>query len=197
MPETTAETDTTEVTEIEPEQVDSTLVEDDEPEDLGDAGKSALHKEREARRKAESAHKKAEAKVAEAQKKLDDLTAKVKAFEDEKKTDGQKKDDRIEDLQQQLNARTAELAETQSASLKNAVAAERGVPPSSLVGETREDLEASADELIAWRDANAPKRKPPTAPGALKSGASAPAEHPADSKERAAAALRNFRKGGS
>jgi hypothetical protein len=194
MPETNAEIETPEV--IEEPQQEPAPVEDEEPEDLGDAGKSALHKEREARRKAESAHKKAEAKVAEAQKKLDDLAAKVKAFEDEKKTDGQKKDERIEELQQQLNARIAELAETQSASLKNEVAAAKGVPASRLVGETREELEASADELIAWRDANAPKRKPPTTAPGLKSGASAPGDHPSDAKERAAAALRNYRRGG-
>lgn len=153
--------------------------------DVGDAGKAAIQKERDAR-------KELERKLTEAQQLKDSLAAKVQEFEDAKKSETEKLNDQLTRLQKQLADKDAEITKAQQTSLRAAVAAEKGVPMGSLSGITHEELLASADELIAWRDANAPKRtpKPPAPSGGLKSGASASGDRPGDPKERAHAALR-------
>lgn len=183
---------------------DTTAATPTEEVNEGDAkgGKTAvladLARERDARQAADTARKAAEAKVDAAKRQIDELAAKVKEFEDRDKTEAQRQADAIDDLKNQLAARNADLAKAELASLKATVAGEKGVPASQLTGETREALEASADELIAWRDASAKPRKPvPTGAPGLKSGATAPADHAVDGKERAAQMLREFRRGGN
>ncbi|OHU67401.1 hypothetical protein BKG87_22160 [Mycobacteroides chelonae] len=90
----------------------------------------------------------------------------------------------------------AEKAELES--LRAAVASEKGVPASSLIGRTREELEAGADELIAWRDKNAPPPKKvttATSGGGLKSGAAANGGTTLSPKAHAAEQLRRMRAG--
>lgn len=70
------------------------------------------------------------------------------------------------------------------------IAAAKGVPASRIRGETREEMEADADELAALLVKDTKPR--PTVSG-LKSGASN-SDLRMDPKERAAAALRSFRK---
>lgn len=50
---------------------------------------------------------------------------------------------------QQFEARVAEL---EAASLRREVAASKGVPDHLLSGETREDLEAMADQMLEWKN---------------------------------------------
>ncbi|MBF6584426.1 DUF4355 domain-containing protein [Nocardia farcinica] len=128
----------------------------------------------------------------------DDLKAKaqrLQEIEDANKTEQQKAQERIEQLSRQLAEKEQLVAQATLQSLKATVAAKKGVPASSLTGTTQEELEASADELIAWRDAaKSPARKAPN-PGGLKSGASSNGDSAASPQERAAAAVRLFRGG--
>lgn len=158
---------------------------------IGDAGKAAIQKEREAR-------KDLERQLAEAQQLREALAAKVQQYEDAKKTETEKLNDQLTRLQKQIADKDAEIANAKRASLRAEVAAAKGVPASTLSGTTREEFEASADELIAWRDAHSKPPRPPKPPvSALKSGASGSDSGPADPRERAAAALRAFRAGGA
>lgn len=128
----------------------------------------------------------------------DDLKAKatrLQEIEDASKSESQKLTDQIAALQQQLADKDAEVAKASLVSMKASVAAAKGVPAASLTGTTQEELEASADELIAWRDAAKPARKTP-APTGLKSGASTTGDSSANAMERAAAAMRALRNGG-
>lgn len=89
------------------------------------------------------------------------------------------------------------IAAAEFNALKAKVAATKGVPTSSLVGTTEEELLASADELIAWRDQNAqPKTSPPKRSAGLKSGATNTETINHDPKAAAAEALRRFRQSG-
>lgn len=109
-----------------------------------------------------------------------DLKAKAAKFDETVKT----ADERIAAIETELNSERRER-------LKESVAADKGVPASALHGDTREDLEACADELISWRG-RPDKRKP--APTSLKSGASN-SDNRLNPQERAAAALRTMRSG--
>jgi hypothetical protein len=94
------------------------------------------------------------------------------------------------------------IAQAEHNALRAKIAAEKGVPTSTLVGDTEEELIASADELIAWRDQNkqqpttspTPKRSPSTSSG-LKSGATGTENTNPDPKAAAAEALRRLRQG--
>lgn len=100
----------------------------DEP--LGEAGKKALVKEREA------------AKAAE--KRASDAEARIKEFEDRDKSEAQK-------LEERANAAEARAARLESDSLRRDVADEKGLTPAQakrLVGATRDELEADADEIL-------------------------------------------------
>lgn len=93
--------------------------------DLGDAGKAALQKEREARKAAD--------------KELRDLRARVQQFEDAKKTDEQRTADRIEALQKDA-----------AKALRYEAAEKSGLPLSlsqRLNGSTLEELMADAEQL--------------------------------------------------
>lgn len=87
----------------------------------------------------------------------------------------------------------SQLADSERARLALQVSASTGVPAESLTGSTREELEASAQALLAWRDATTPKKTTPKLrqPG-LRSGSS-PQKEPPSPKAAAAAALRRMR----
>ncbi|AXQ53030.1 scaffolding protein [Mycobacterium phage Rando14] len=107
------------------------------------------------------------------------------------------------ELQREREAREAAEKRAEKAeftALRDRIATTKGVPAASLTGTTEEELAASADALIAWRDANAPKppepkqrRNPAGSGGGLKSGATGAGGDAVDPKERAAAALRELR----
>jgi hypothetical protein len=98
--------------------------------DLGDAGKKALDAERKEKRAAE--------------KRAADLEARLKEFEERDKTEAEKIADR---------AKSAEDRATQAESraMRLEVAFDKGRTPAQakrLVGSTREELEADADEIL-------------------------------------------------
>lgn len=111
----------------------------DEP--LGAPGLAALKSEREAK--------------AIAEKRAAAAEARIKEFEDRDKTEAQKAADA-------LAAAQAELAELTVAKTRAEVAAAKGVPANLLSGSSQEELEASADALIAFRGEPA---KGPVIPG--------------------------------
>ncbi|AER47564.1 head scaffolding protein [Mycobacterium phage DS6A] len=156
---------------------------------LGEAGQKALAAERDAR-------KAAERELRDAKKATAELAAKVKEFEDRGKSDDQKKDERIAELESLVNKHKSELeAQLKAAErskLAATVAAEKGVPVELLKGDTREALEASADKALEWRN---PKGTKIPRPQGIRSGASAPPDG-STPKQQAAAALRLMRTGG-
>lgn len=178
MPDTDTTTETVDTVDpVTTEQSADTTA--DKPDgDLGDPGKAAIVAEREAR-------KAAERQLREVQKAL-------KEYEDRDKSELQKALERAE-------AAEKAAAEASFSALRTKVAAAKGVPASSLTGTTEEELNASADELIAWRDANkpaaapAPKKVPSSG---LKSGATNTESLNHDPKVAAAEALRRFRQSG-
>ncbi|AVR77123.1 scaffolding protein [Mycobacterium phage Leston] len=123
---------------------------------------------------------------------FDDLKAKAEQF------DAIKEGEKTE-LQREREAR--EAAEKRAAAeLRGRIAATKGVPVGSLVGETEEELTAKADELLAWKGAGEqkppPRRNPAGSGGGLKSGASGAGGEAIDPKEAAAKALRELRGNG-
>lgn len=118
---------------------------------------------------------------------LDGLQAKAARLDQEQeasKTELQKAQER---------AAAAEKArdEALTAATREAVAREKGVPPHHLTGTTREELEASADGLLSWRE-EAAKSNTLNRRGGFFSGASAGAATADDPKARAAAAMRRL-----
>lgn len=107
----------------------------DEP--LGAPGLAALKSEREAK--------------AAAEKRAAAAEAKIKAFEDAQKTEAEKQAERLAEFER-------ENAELKSAKTRAEVAAAKGVPASLLTGSTQEELEASADALIAFKGAQEPQK---------------------------------------
>lgn len=98
--------------------------------DLGDAGKKALDAERREKRAAE--------------KRAADLEARLKEFEDRDKTESTRAIERAE-------AAEKAAAAAEARALRLEVAAEKGLTPAQakrLVGESREELEADASELL-------------------------------------------------
>lgn len=98
--------------------------------ELGDAGKKALDAERREKRAAE--------------KRAADLEARLKEFEDRDKTESTRAIERAE-------AAEKAAAAAESRALRLEIAAEKGLTPAQakrLVGETREELEADASELL-------------------------------------------------
>lgn len=131
---------------------------------------------------------------------LQSAATELQTIKDGEKTELQKALDRAAEAEKR-----AEKAEF--GSLRDRVANRPGkvVPAASLTGKTEEELTASADALLAWRDENAPKPDPKPQPkrnpagsgGGLKSGASGAGGDAIDPKEKAAAALRELRGNGS
>lgn len=101
----------------------------------------------------------------------------------------------LERLAERAEAAEKRAAAAEFESLRASVASAKGVPAANLSGNTREELEAVADELIAWRDQNSsPKPKPPVKD--LKSGTTGTDTPDRDPKAAAAEALRRLRAGG-
>ncbi len=180
MPETDITTTETIDTTVDTNTPETTAEPKDTTGDLGDAGKAAIAAEREARKQAE--------------KRLRDLEKSLKEYEDRDKTELQKALERAETAEKQA-------AEATFNAMRSKIAAAKGVPASSLTGTTEDELNASADELIAWRDANKPAAQPapkknPASSGGLKSGASSTETINHDPKAAAAEALRRLRQSG-
>lgn len=178
MPDTeTTTTETVDTAIVDTTPPEPPVADADKP-DLGDPGKAAIAAEREARRTAE--------------RQLREVQKALKEYEDRDKSELQKALERAE-------AAEKAAAEASFSALRTKVAAAKGVPASSLTGTTEEELNASADELIAWRDANkpaaapAPKKVPSSG---LKSGATNTESLNHDPKVAAAEALRRFRQSG-
>jgi hypothetical protein len=109
--------------------------------DLGDAGKKAIAEEREARREAEKQRKELEVRL----KELEPLAAKAKKLEEASKTEAEK-------LTERATAAEKRAAELEAKALRLEVAATKGLTQAQakrLVGATKEELEADADELLA------------------------------------------------
>lgn len=109
--------------------------------ELGDAGKQALAAERAARREAEKQRKDLEARL----KELEPLAAKAKKAEEDKKSEAEK-------LTERLTAAETRAAKAETRALRLEVASSKGLTPAQakrLVGSTKEELEADADELLA------------------------------------------------
>lgn len=107
----------------------------DEP--LGAPGLAALKSEREAK--------------AAAEKRAAAAEARIKEFEDAQKTEAEKQAERLAEFER-------ENAELKSAKTRAEVAAAKGVPAALLTGSTQEELEASADALIAFKGAQEPQK---------------------------------------
>lgn len=116
----------------------------------------------------------------------DDLKAKASQFdaaEEANKSELQK-------AQETAKSAVERAEKAERSALVASVAAEKGVPAASLTGSTKEELEAAADALIAWRGE---QKKPAPKAGDLKSGTKADDTSGMTGKERAAAALRQLR----
>lgn len=112
------------------DDTENTGATDQSATDLGDAGKKALDAERRDKRAAE--------------RRATDLEAKLKEFEDRDKTESTRAVERAE-------AAEKALAAAESRALRLEVASEKGLTPAQakrLVGESREELEADASELL-------------------------------------------------
>ncbi|WP_106507503.1 hypothetical protein [Brachybacterium timonense] len=98
--------------------------------------------------------------VAEAKRKTrdqfadyEDLKAKAAQFDqaqDAAKSDLQRASERADKAEKDLAAATDRITAMQHQILVAEVAAAKGVPAGNLTGTTREELEASADALLAW-----------------------------------------------
>lgn len=104
---------------------------------LGAPGLAALKSEREAK--------------AAADKRAAAAEARLKAYEDAQKTEAEKQAERLAEFER-------ENAELKSAKTRAEVAAAKGVPANLLSGSTQEDLEASADALIAFKGTQEPQK---------------------------------------
>lgn len=119
----------------------------------------------------------------------DDLKAKAAKLdeaEQAKKSEIQKAIERAEAAEKRAEA--AELG-----GLRAEVARSKGVPVGSVLGVSKEEMEASADELIKWRDGAEAEKVKKDRRSSLKSGASPATDGALTGKERAAAALRTMR----
>lgn len=151
-----------------------------EQEHLGDAGKKALESEREARKSLEK-------QLRETAKAREALESKVREFEDRDKTETEKAAARIKELEAALAEKDSVLSKKDRDILRRDVARDKGVPVSAVTGDTKEEMEAAADDLLQWRGTQ-PKKST-----GFQSGASAP--NSANDKEKAANAIRLMRRG--
>lgn len=139
-------------------------------------GQSAEAKEFQAITSQEDFDKAIQARIARERAKIpadyEDLKAKATEFEkwqESQKTEAQK-------LQEERDKATADLASERAARIRAEVAATKGVPATLLSGSTQEELEASADALIAFRGDVA---KGPVIPGQGKTPNTSIAQDPA------------------
>lgn len=117
---------------------------------MGDAGKKALTEERAARREAEKRLKE-----------LEPLAKRAQELEDASKSEAEKLTERLTAAEQRAVA-----AETNALRLE--IAGEKGLTPTQakrLIGSTRKELEADADDLLAtFAPAAPPAPKPGSRP---------------------------------
>lgn len=102
-------------------------------------------------------------KTAEKFADYDDLKAKAAKLdqaEQENQTELQKAIARAEKAEKAAADERAGREAAERMSLSATVAAEKGVPASHISGSTREELEKSADQLIAWRTGNEQQKEP-------------------------------------
>ena len=125
-------------------------------ESLGDAGKKALDAERR--------------KAREAARERDALATRLKEFEDRDKSEGEK-------VAERLTAAETRAAQAEARAARLDVAFEKGLTPAQakrLVGNTREELEADADEIL--RDFPTAPAAPGRPMGDIGQGARTPAQ---------------------
>jgi hypothetical protein len=132
--------------------------EDPKP-DLGDAGKKAIDEERKARR--------------EAERQLKEMGDQLKSMQDKDKSESERLTEKVAQLEKDLHRATAKADRFE-------VALEKGLDMTRakrLTGETREELEADADELTAWQTGE-PKPAVPGKPTADLRGGGDPTQEP-------------------
>ncbi|WP_053170556.1 hypothetical protein [Streptomyces sp. SBT349] len=142
---------------------------------LGDPGKKALAEERAARRDAEKSRKELEARL----KELEPLAAEAQKAKEARKSETEK-------LTERASAAEQRAAEAEQRLLRAEVASDKGLTQAQarrLVGATREELEADADELLATfggkPETDKPKAKTPVErlkPGATPASDAGPAD---------------------
>lgn len=115
---------------------------------------------------------------------LKSKASKLDELEQANQSDLEKLAARLTAAEQLAAERADELSKAELKALKSDVARDKGVPVGSLTGTTQEELEASADELVKWRDANAPAPKKSLRSGYVRESSTL------NSRERAVAALR-------
>lgn len=116
---------------------------------------------------------------------LKSKAGKLTELEEAQKTEFEKINERAAAAEAREAAAEAKAAAAELKALKSDVARDKGVPVGSLVGTTQEELEASADELVKWRDANVPAVKKSLRSGYVRDTSSS------NPRERAVAALRS------
>lgn len=141
---------------------------DQSDDTLGDAGKKALDAERKARR--------------EAEQRLKDVEAQLKELSDKDKSE-------VEKLREAVTALTKERDDSAAKVLRFEVASEKGLTPAQakrLVGVTKEELEADADEILEAFPASSSGATPPPSrrPAADLKGGSDPTEEPVETDPR-------------
>lgn len=99
----------------------------------------------------------------------EDAAKRLAEYEESQKTEAQK-------LQEERDKATAELASERAARIRAEVAATKGIPANLLSGSTQEELEASADALIAFKGDAA---KGPVIPGQGRAPETTTAQDPA------------------
>ena len=115
---------------------------------------------------------------------LKEKASKFDQAEEASKTELQKERERAE-------AAERRASQAERSALQQRIAAEEGVIPEVLHGDTEEEMRAAAKKVIEWRDSGKKKAPPPKT---LKSGSSRDGSDTGGS--RAAAALRQLRQGG-
>lgn len=101
-------------------------------------------------------------KTREAFADYDELKAKASQLDELQnaaKSDVEKANDRAARLERDLEKARGELAQREHALLVAEVASAKGAPAQHLTGSSREELEASADALLAWRAEAQPARR--------------------------------------
>ena len=109
-------------------------------------------------------------------KELTEARTTLQSIEDEKKTDGEKLTDRLTQAEQR-----AQEAEVRALRLE--VAADKGLTPKQagrLVGKTKEELEADADDLLEQFPAKTNQSPPSTKPSPTARGGTDPTNEPID-----------------
>jgi len=135
-----------------------------DPDALGDAGKRALEAERQ--------------KARDEKKRADDLAAKLAEIENAGKSELQR-------LQEQAEQATKRAEAAEASALRHEIAAAKGLTPAQakrLVGATREELEADADEILeAFMPSEVPPSAPPSArPSPVLKGGTDPSTDPVE-----------------